>query len=273
VQTGSQSASWDALARTALTPFWSRVADAGSAEPILGDLAAAALVPQVARRYGRVEVPDTVRIGSCLRDLSIDEWLQLLAAGGCIDVVLELGVGLDTRRSRLSSVPLHFVEVDRAPIIAARDEWIPRSRTTRMAADALDIARWSMAVPTGGRIAVVLQGVLPYQRPAAVAAFFAALAVRHPGAYLIFDSVSPLSARLANRGSVRAGGRPRYEWSTWRDGGLAGPRRRWVVLDQRGFMDLPRELTRTFPATQRVVYSLPVLRRSYRLTLARSRKR
>jgi hypothetical protein len=33
-------------------------------------------------------------------------------------------------------------------------------------------------------------------------------------------------------------------------------------------MDLPRELTRNFSAQERLVHSLPMFRRAYRLTLA-----
>lgn len=74
---------------------------------------------------------------------------------------------------------------------------------------------------------------------------------------------------MGNRPDSLAGGRPRYEWATWRTKGITIGSGRLRIVQEKGFMDLSPELTRGFSLRQRTTYALPPMRRSYRLTLAR----
>jgi O-methyltransferase involved in polyketide biosynthesis len=261
----------DALSRTALIPFWSRADDHAQNDPVLGDAAAAALAPRVAERFGRVEVPAATRIGCCLRNLTMDTWLTDLTRHQAAAAVVDIGVGLDTRMCRLPGIVARYIEVDSEPIIGLRNEWLPNTGAVRLAGDGMRIRDWIADVrdvpPTS--VAVVLEGVLAYQRPSAVRDFLHDLASALPGAHVLFDSVSPLSAWAANRPAALASGRPRYAWSCWSTRRLVISPRRWWVVREEGFMDQPRQQRRHLDGREHVLYRLPVLRRSYRLTHAR----
>ena len=261
----------DPLSRTALIPFWSRAEDYADADPVLGDAAAAAVAAMVERRFGRVDVPAATRIGCCLRNLTMDDWIRDLAGRHEVSAIIDIGVGLDTRLRRMPAVVDTYVEVDSPAVIALRDEWLPDTGALRIAGDGMGVGGWIDAVPALApeSVAVVLEGVLAYQEPSKVVAFFHGLAATLPGAHVLFDSVSPLSAWAANRPAALASGRPRYAWSCWSTSRIVERPRRWRIVREQGFMDQPRRHSRRFGGWDQALYRLPVLRCSYRLTCAR----
>ncbi|MBV9163287.1 MAG: class I SAM-dependent methyltransferase [Streptosporangiaceae bacterium] len=263
----------DALGRTALIPFWARVHDALLPSPILGDHAAAALAPEVERRFGAEPVGDATRVGCCLRNRAMDEWIADLAANGNSGVrtVVDIGVGLDTRLRRRPQLAEHYVEVDGEAIMNLRDDLLPGTGAVRVRADGMSVDEWIDAVDhqVSSVTVLVLEGVLAYQDPSRVSRFFADAARCLPGAFVVFDNLSPLAAWPANRPAALAQGRPRYVWSPWFTRRIPAGSQRLRILQERGFGDFPRDLTREFSNRNRIVYSLPPMRRAYRLTLAR----
>jgi O-methyltransferase involved in polyketide biosynthesis len=262
----------DQLGRTALVPHWARVRDALMDEPVLGDSAAVAIAPLVANRFGVMQVSDATRIGCCLRNRLVDEWIgELLRAAGSDGLtVVDIGVGLDTRLWRLPLPVRRYVEVDREPIIQLRDRWLPDTGATRLSADGMCVHEWDHAIEprASSRVLLILEGVLAYQDPARVSAFFASAAELLAGGFVLFDSVSPISSWLANRPAARASGRPRYTWSPWRARSVRAGELRLRIIREKGFMDLPRGLTSSFSTMSRIVHAIPPMRRTYRITLA-----
>lgn len=258
----------DQLGRTALVPYWARVQDALTDEPVLGDAASVAIVPLVAKRFGVMRVSESTRLGCCLRNRLVDEWIADLAQDGPLTVV-DIGVGFDTRLRRMRVPVRRYVEIDNEAIIDLRKTWLPDTRVVRLSGDGMCVQEWVEAVelPASSRTLLVLEGMLAYQEPAHVSAFFASATELLPGAYVLFDSMSPLSSWLGNRPAALTGGRPRYTWSCWRTGSIRAGGLRLRVVREKGFMELPRRLARSFSAKSRVVYSIPLMRRSYRITL------
>ncbi|GGK34736.1 tetracenomycin C synthesis protein [Pilimelia terevasa] len=262
----------DALAATALVPLRARAEDAASPSPILGDRAAADLAQRLDAVMPGGSVDASTRAGCCIRGKVIDTWLAALAErlGQPLGAVIDLGVGLNTRAERLPSLARRYLEVDAPSIIDLRRRWLPNDQVIRVAGDALRVENWiGDALPADGPVAVVCEALLAYQRPAAVGDFLDALGCVLPGAYLLFDSLSPLAARLANRPPALAGGRPPYVWTTNRTRSLRANGRRMEVLAEVSLLDQPTACTRQFPAGQRLLFSLPGLRRAFRLTHAR----
>jgi O-methyltransferase involved in polyketide biosynthesis len=263
----------DAFGRTALIPFWARVHDAMLPSPILGDQAAVALAPDVERRFGVVQVGDATRVGCCLRNRAMDEWIADLAANSesGVRTVVDIGVGLDTRLGRMPRFAERYIEVDGKGIVDLRDAWLPGTGAVRVSADGMHVEEWIDAVEhrAPSLTVLVLEGVLTYQDPLRVLRFFADAARRLPGAFVLFDSLSPLAAWPGNRPAALAQGRPRYAWSPWRTRRIPAGSGRLRVLRERGFLDFPRELTRRFGNGNRIAYALPPMRRAYRLTLAK----
>lgn len=262
----------DDLGRTALVPFWARLQDARSANPVLADNAALSLADRVRERFGEIDVGWSTRVGCCLRNRIVDEWVARIVGGDTGPaVVVDIGVGLDTRLRRRPDIAARYVEVDSDPVIRLRDAWLPNTGAVRVPADGMRPTEWIGHVDrnTSGVVVLVLEGVLAYQTPERVARFLAQTTQSLPGAYLVFDSLSPYSAWLANRSGEAAQGRPRYQWSTWRTSRITVGRARLRVLEEKGFMDLPASLRRSLPVWDRLLHAMPPMRRSYRFTLAR----
>lgn len=260
----------DPLSSTALIPFWARVQDGLADSPVLGDKAAVTLAESVEEHFGRVAVATSTQAGCCLRNRAIDDWVVALVAEepAASATIVDIGVGLDTRLERLPHVARRYIEVEREPVVRLRDEWLPDSPAVRIAGDGMRVRDWVDEVGDRGSLTIlILQGVLSYQDSPLVARFFAEAARYLPGAYVLFDSVSPLSAWMANRSGVPV--RPRYIWTTWATKRIRAGASRLKVHQERGFMDFPRELTSSFSVAERLTHLVPPFRRSYRLTLAR----
>jgi O-methyltransferase involved in polyketide biosynthesis len=258
------------LDSTALTPFWARAHDAALDEPILGDTTALGMAAMVRQRFSEPSVPTITRVGCCLRNLAMDWWLCQLVEQQRVETTVVIGAGLDTRRQRLPELDSRFVEVDSAAIIELRNRWIPAVGATRVAGDGLHVDSWlhmtDTAEPTS--VAIILEGVLAYQQPERVARFFGEVREHLPGAYLLFDSPSPISARSANRPQPGRAARPAYNWAPWSTSRQGNRKNRLMIIEEKGFMDFPRAMTSCFSRRDRIVHSMPLLRRSYRMTLA-----
>lgn len=256
----------DPLSRTALTPFWARAQDARSQRPVLGDDTAAALAPQVREWFGEIPLDRSTRVGCCLRNVITDGWLAELEDADT--AIVEIGVGLNTRVHRLPLAARTYVEVDCDQITSLRRDLVPAAGAMRVAGDGMDITCWADAIDSRsvGRLIVTLEGVLAYQPPAAVERFFTEAADRFPGAFVVFDRLSPSAAARANRPEARADGRPEYRWQQGKQGSRKlDPLVR--VIRAQGFLDVPRGLRMHLPIRDRVVHALPPRRAGYQLVL------
>jgi O-methyltransferase involved in polyketide biosynthesis len=258
--------------RTALIPFWARAQDFGAARPLLADTAAHALAERVAAEFGVTDLSTSQRVGCCLRGRVIDDWIRRLSSALGRVTIIELGVGLNTRASRLTGVDAEYVEVDHASIMELRATLIPDGGGLRIGADLADLPHLSSRLPRtpGERTIFVLEGVLTYLQPADVALLFDFIGREFPGATLLFDSMAPW-IRALQRGLTFHDGVARYAWSVARTRRLRAGDHDLHVVEELGFMDLPGSLVRDFGPVERAIYSLPLLRRAYRLTLARVR--
>ncbi|GAA2522569.1 hypothetical protein [Pilimelia columellifera] len=259
------------LAATALIPLVARASDARQRYPILSDRTSAAVANRLDLGRAVAAVDDSTRVGCCLRGLVIDTWLAQLAesAGGQLAAVVDLGVGLNTRSHRLAGIAERYVEVDSGEVIALRDQLLPVTSSTRLATDAMHVLGWASHVaPTCGPVAVVCEALLAYQTPERVQSFLDDLSCLLPQAHVLFDSMSPAAAWLANRPAVRAGGRPRYTWATRSTGRLRSAGRPLRIVAETTLLRQPRQWTSLFPAKERLLFALPGLRGAFRITHA-----
>lgn len=127
-------------------------------------------------------------------------------------------------------------------IIKLRNGLVPAQGAVRVAGDGLDIARWADALDgtRAERVVITLEGVLAYQSAESVAGFFADAVKAFPGAYVLFDRLSPSAVARANHPGMRAGGVPntcgRYvagaEAAAMIGYGSCGPRGSWTFRER-----------------------------------------
>jgi O-methyltransferase involved in polyketide biosynthesis len=256
------------VSRTALYSFWARVKDAASASPILNDVYAIAIAPRVATLFGPIDVPATVAVGSCLRARTFDRFVsRVLAAPGPWTVV-EIGGGLDCRYERLRPNVDRWIDVELPPLAAFRKTYMSLGMGDRRheSTSSADPDVWLRHVPRGGRLLVIVQGVLQYWTRHEVERLFGAIAEHAREAHVAFDSMAPPLRLVNNRAARHSGLHPSYTWAVWSTRLIRSPRFRFMPREEISFSDLP-ETAVLMPRPVLTMHSLPGLRRMYRMSV------
>jgi methyltransferase (TIGR00027 family) len=146
-----------------------------------------------------------------IRTWIIDRYIAEAVADG-IDMVVNLGAGLDTRPYRLD-LPhgLQWVEVDFEHVIDYKadklKEHAPVCHLLRIACNLADEGERRALLDrlnaSASRILVLTEGVIPYLPNAAVASLANALAAEPHIAYWLTDYFSPLFKKIGGRGGIK----------------------------------------------------------------------
>lgn len=179
------------VAKTAYYCCGVRWRDAQRSEPVCGDHLAALFMDAAAQElfkpFEELKFPNIV---NATRSHIVDDWLRDRLLADPEQLVILLGVGLDTRAFRLPGG--RWVEVDAAGLIAGKERLLPAARNpqplTRLAvnfgrerlADALGAYEGEHAV-------VVMEGVLMYLSQAQMKATLSGLRFLFPRHTLIAD--------------------------------------------------------------------------------------
>ena len=146
-----------------------------------------------------------------IRTVIIDDYLRLAISQG-VDLVLNLGAGLDTRPYRLDFIDkVTWVEVDYPDMIAYKDKQLagetPRCKLERVKLDLADVAaRQRFLAEMNARsqnILVLTEGVLPYLDNESVAALADDLRRQDHIRFWIADYTAPQVQRFRRRLSRR----------------------------------------------------------------------
>jgi len=154
-------------------------------------------------------IPGSVMTGwiVSIRTVIIDDFLRT-AIGQGVDLILNLGAGLDTRPYRLDFIDkVTWVEVDYPDMIAYKEKQLagetPRCRLERVKLDLADVAtREKFLAEMSARsqnILVLTEGVLPYLENDAVAALADDLRAQKNIRFWIADYMAPQVQRFRRR--------------------------------------------------------------------------
>ena len=146
-----------------------------------------------------------------IRTWIIDRYIAEAIADG-VDMVVNLGAGLDTRPYRLD-LPhnLQWIEVDFEHVIDYKAEKLkehaPVCHLLRIACNLADEGERRALLDrlnvSAGRILVLTEGVVPYLPNAAVASLADALAAQPHIVYWLTDYFSPLFKKVGGRGGIQ----------------------------------------------------------------------
>ncbi len=173
------------------------------AKVLVGDRGA-----KLARHMGIVRA---MQWSMSIRTWIIDRYIAEAIADG-IDMVVNLGAGLDTRPYRLD-LPhnLQWIEVDFEHVIDYKAEKLkehaPVCHLLRIACNLADEGEPRALLDrlnvSAGRILVLTEGVVPYLPNAAVASLADALAAQPHIVYWLTDYFSPLFKKVGGRGGIQ----------------------------------------------------------------------
>ncbi|MCH2137398.1 MAG: hypothetical protein MK101_12630 [Phycisphaerales bacterium] len=167
----------------------------------LDDPAAVRVYQQIAYDFMRFGPPDVAHgLTVQQNDLAVERWLAQRQAGGVEGMVVELGVGLETRHLRCGDHTSWWVCVDVPCVMSLRDRLLPPTRRcAHIACSALG-TKWMDLIPDDGPVCIIAQGLLMYFEPYEVQSLVAELFQRFPLLTLIFDAVPSWLSQKTLRG-------------------------------------------------------------------------
>ncbi|NUP31205.1 MAG: class I SAM-dependent methyltransferase [Streptomycetaceae bacterium] len=160
-----------------------------------------------------------------LRSRCFDDEIRRFLADCPDATVVALGEGLETTFWRVDNGRVHWLSVDLPDSAALRERLLPQEERVRVfAGSALDPS-WMDEVDPARGVVITAQGLLMYLEPAEAQALIVRCAERFPGAWFVFDALTP----FVNERVVTATAGP---------SGYQPPPLRWFVAAR----DLPRLL-------------------------------
>ncbi|MBG0569214.1 class I SAM-dependent methyltransferase [Actinoplanes aureus] len=175
-----------------------RALDNRSAHPILGDAMSDQIVRTLDYDYGRLNIDTNFRLSVALRAKKLDQVVADFLVRHPDAVVLDLGVGLDTRHARLT-VPAtaDWYDVDFPAVVAVRERLIPaHPRRHAISADVRD-SDWLDAVPTGRPAVIVADGLMGFLSEDEMASLWNRLINHFPSGELVFNAYTRFAVWVA----------------------------------------------------------------------------
>lgn len=148
-----------------------------------------------------------------MRVRTMDAALRSLLAGVQGASVIALGEGFETQFWRVDDGRLRWLSVDLLEVVSVRREVLPDGpRNWTLAASVTD-GEWINHIRQERPVILTAQGLLPYFEQDEVHRMISAWAQRLPGAWLLFDAVTPQMQALRDKNPLPDAYRP-PDW-TW----------------------------------------------------------
>jgi O-methyltransferase involved in polyketide biosynthesis len=148
-----------------------------------------------------------------LRVRTIDAAVRRVLAAAPDATVAALGEGFETQFWRVDDGRLRWLTLDLPEVVAVRREVLPDGPRNRTLAGSAADAEWTTQVDRERPVIITAQGLLPYFERDEVYRLLNAWAQLVPGAWLLFDAVTPLLQEVRRRNPLPDGYRP-PDW-TW----------------------------------------------------------
>lgn len=255
---------WGSVEWTNLCTLYLRAYESRSAQPVLGDQAAAEAVQRIdydfARLHRKVQ-PSLYQFLVAARASKLDAWAAEFLDRHPNAAVLHLGCGLDTRYLRLRPpAGVQWFDVDVPQVIDLRRKLYDDTDGYRMIASSVTDAHWLDQVPADRPAMIVAEGLLMYLTEAEVGDLLRRLLDRFEHGELLADLEAPWAPRLSKvftKGIVKSGTRDGREFTE------CNPRLKLVeiapIVDPAKIPSQPQRLF------YRIVGAIPVIRNFDRL--------
>ncbi|THV42044.1 class I SAM-dependent methyltransferase [Glycomyces buryatensis] len=193
------------LQKTLLITLNGRVVDGARSRPLLGDTKAAELAGGIDYDLGTVKltsgVPEAVAIRSAMLDRAVESFVR----GHSGAVVVELGCGLETRRSRLTSRDdpiwrdVDWYDVDFPEVIELRDALMPPPDRAHSVGVSLLDPSWTETIPADRPAVIVADGVLGFLSEEENRQVLGRITDHFAEGLLVFNAYTKFTARMNGR--------------------------------------------------------------------------
>ncbi|HIZ35652.1 MAG TPA: class I SAM-dependent methyltransferase [Candidatus Ruania gallistercoris] len=188
------------MQKTLLITLKGRAVDARSRRPLLGDDLALDTLDRLGRAARQLRLPTGVRESVAIRSRMLDRAVQDFIRRYPDAVVVEVGCGLETRRSRLD-VPesVDWYDQDFPEVIALRRELLPPRENVHQIGRSLFDPDWLEPIPRGRPTIIVADGVLGFLSEADNRRVLMQLTDHVARGELVFNAYTPFVARMNGR--------------------------------------------------------------------------
>lgn len=204
---------------TALITLWARAREASRDQPAFVDQEAVRLRDQLDFDWRLFEKGKLTQIGVRLRTLKFDEIATQFLSRFPNGTVIELGAGLNTRRTRVNGSLDQWLEVDTEPLVALRRHLFGEVENERLIVGSFFENDWLERVKEISEppYLILLEGVLMYFRPEQVQLGLRQIFTGLPDSVLLFDVLGKSAIRFQRRHDLYTQLNSQFYW------GINGP--------------------------------------------------
>ena len=167
-----------------------------SREGIFPDATAERIVDSVDYDFSKVDQTRKLAIYMAMRAAHYDRMVEDYAARHPEGVVIQLGVGLDSRVKRVQAA-LPWYDLDFPEVIDLRRTYYPENAQYHLIAAPALPAGWLVGIPQHTHALIIAEGLSMYLSQQDMRDLMAAFRAHFDEAEFIFDAYSPLAARLS----------------------------------------------------------------------------
>lgn len=176
---------------TLLIPLFVKAREFTNSKAIIKDQKAFEIAQQLKFDTGRFDGGGIAAVGILTRTQLIDKAVSEFIRANPTGVIINLGVGLDTRVSRLDNQKLRWYELDLPQVIKLRRRFFSENERVKFISTSVTDLKWANEINTteADHIMIIAEGLFMYLTEEQVKSVFTYIIECYPNAHLYFDVV------------------------------------------------------------------------------------
>lgn len=180
------------IPETLLIPLWARAAASQENNPIICDEKAVEMVSQIDYDFSRFGNSKLTKVGVAVRTMLLDRALAEFLEKNSDAIVINFGVGLGTRHTRMKCNNVDWFEIDVPESIELRRQFFSETQRYHFIDQSMFDLSWVETIKAEGRPVLFLaEGLFMYFTESELKPFFRELAERFPNAEMVFEMLAP----------------------------------------------------------------------------------
>ncbi len=205
------------IEETMLGPLWARAIYSQLYPSLLNDQKAIEIIKKIDYNFSEMDqiLGEWRSIGLMIRARSFDDALKNYLKNYPYSTVINIGAGLDTTFFRVDNGKITMYNIDLHNVINFREKLIEETERNRNIARSVFNNDWMDEINFSENkgIFLIAGGFIYYFNEEEISAFLKKLANRFPAREIIFDAVSNLALKVANKRAKRAKSELRFKFA------------------------------------------------------------
>ena len=193
---------------TLVLPLWGRAMETKKSNPQLIDNKAVEMIERIDYDFSTITehihwLSQLAWVARCLHiDKIVGEFINTHPSA----TIINIGCGLDTTFERIDNGTITFYDLDLPDVIALRREFFQDHERRKTVTSSFLEPEWFQQILVKDGLLCIAAGVFYYFNERQIQTFFKAIADHFEQCEIVFDTMSPLGVRVANKKVIQAGG-------------------------------------------------------------------